>query len=70
MSRQQKNNRSRQTSEVLSGPLLTGRVTRTHGRHHYVTTQQGEVFEAHRRGKKSDVVVGDIVTCSQPECGG
>ncbi len=69
MSRQQKNNRSRQTSEVLSGPLLTGRVTRTHGRHHYVTTQQGEVFEAHRRGKKSDVVVGDIVTCSQPSGG-
>lgn len=69
MSRQQKANKSRKAPETVSGPLLTGRVTRTHGRHHYVTTQQGEVFEAHRRGKKADVVVGDIVTCTQPSGG-
>lgn len=53
----------------LDGPRLTGCVTRTHGRHHYVTTEDGNVYEAHRRGKKSDVVVGDIVICSQPSGG-
>ena len=51
---------------VADGSRLTGCVTRTHGRHHYVTTEDGNIYEAHRRGKKSDVVVGDIVTCSQP----
>lgn len=54
---------------TAKGPVLTALVTRSHGRHHYVTTQQGDVYEAHRRGKKSDVVVGDIVTCSQPSGG-
>lgn len=65
MARQRKQNQIAQPT----GPLITGRVTRTHGRHHYVTTDSGEVFEAHRRGKKSDVVVGDIVKCSQPSGG-
>ena len=55
--------------QSLEGPRLTGCVTRTHGRHHYVTTVDGNVYEAHRRGKKSDVVVGDIVICSQPSGG-
>ena len=54
---------------VADGSRLTGCVTRTHGRHHYVTTEDGNIYEAHRRGKKSDVVVGDIVTCSQPSGG-
>ena len=54
---------------VADGSRLTGCVTRTHGRHHYVTTEDGTIYEAHRRGKKSDVVVGDIVTCSQPSGG-
>lgn len=54
---------------VADGSRLTGCVTRTHGRHHYVTTEDGNIYEAHRRSKKSDVVVGDIVTCSQPSGG-
>ena len=54
---------------VADGSRLTGCVTRTHGRHHYVTTEDGNIYEAHRRGKKSDVVVGDVVTCSQPSGG-
>ncbi len=52
-----------------AGPILTGVVTRSHGRHFYVTTASGEVYEAHRRGKKSDVVVGDTVSCSAPAGG-
>lgn len=47
-------------------PLVTGRVTASHGRHFFVTTPEGERFEAHRRGKKGDVVVGDIVRCTPP----
>ena len=38
---------------VADGSRLTGCVTRTHGRHHYVTTEDGNIYEAHRRGKKS-----------------
>ena len=45
---------------------FTGLVTRTHGRHHFVTAPDGTVYEAHRRGKKTDVVVGDTVACSEP----
>ena len=52
-----------------SEPALSGVVTRTHGRHHYVTTETGEVYEAHRRGTKADVVVGDRVMCSEPAGG-
>lgn len=36
---------------VADGSRLTGCVTRTHGRHHYVTTEDGNIYEAHRRGK-------------------
>lgn len=43
-----------------------GQVTRTHGRHHFVTAPDGAVYEAHRRGKKADVVVGDVVGCTAP----
>lgn len=43
------------------------RVTRTHGRHHFVTDELGRTFEAHRRGKKADVVVGDLVNCTPPQ---
>lgn len=42
-------------------PLLTALVISSHGRHHIVRCENGLEFEAHRRGKKSDVVVGDFV---------
>lgn len=48
---------------------LRGRVTASHGRHFFVTLEDGAVCEAHRRGKKSDVVVGDRVVCSAPVSG-
>ncbi len=44
-------------------------VTASHGRHHFVTTADGQVYEAHRRGKKTDVVVGDTVVCTAPVSG-
>ena len=50
--------------EPLPDDAFQALVTRTHGRHHFVTDAQGRTFEAHRRGKKSDVVVGDQVTCT------
>ena len=50
-----------------SAIAFTGVVTRTHGRHHFVSAPDGSLYEAHRRGKKSDVVVGDIVDCTQPQ---
>jgi ribosome biogenesis GTPase len=43
-----------------------GLVTATHGRHHWVKGPDGTLYEAHRRGKKSDVVAGDIVGCTAP----
>lgn len=46
---------------------FTAVVTRTHGRHHFVQAPDGCLYEAHRRGKKADVVVGDVVDCSQPQ---
>lgn len=49
--------------------LAEGRVTASHGRHFAVTTAAGEVLEAHRRGKRSDVVIGDMVRCSPPASG-
>ena len=61
--------KSKPSFEAPAGETLTGVVTRTHGRHHYVTTEDGAVYEAHRRGKKADVVVGDIVTCTPPSGG-
>lgn len=48
---------------------ITGRVTASHGRHYFVTTPEGERIEAHRRGKKGDVVVGDIVLLSSAVSG-
>lgn len=50
-------------------PGITGRVTAAHGRHFFVTTAEGERIEAHRRGKKSDVVVGDVVRCTPAASG-
>ena len=49
--------------------LTSGRVTAAHGRHYFVTTPAGERIEAHRRGKKGDVVVGDIVRISEAVSG-
>ncbi|MDO4937987.1 MAG: ribosome small subunit-dependent GTPase A [Sutterellaceae bacterium] len=46
---------------------FTGTVTRTHGRHHFVSAPDGKLYEAHRRGKKADVVVGDTVDCTEPQ---
>ncbi len=46
---------------------FTGIVTRTHGRHHFVSAPDGKLYEAHRRGKKADVVVGDTVDCTEPQ---
>lgn len=43
---------------------FTAQVISSHGRHHFVRDERGVLYEAHRRGKKSDVVVGDIVHCS------
>ena len=45
------------------------RVTASHGRHHFVMTESGELLEAHRRGKRGDVVVGDLVRISQASGG-
>lgn len=39
-------------------------VVSCHGRHHFVRDENGHLYEAHRRGKKGDVVVGDEVLCS------
>lgn len=50
--------------QSTDGPCIVGRVTASHGRHYFVTTPDGERIEAHRRGKKGDVVVGDIVRIS------
>ena len=58
----------RPTAEA-AGPLITGRVTAGHGRHYFVTTEDGAVLEAHRRGKKGDVVVGDVVGGTEPVSG-
>ena len=55
--------RDRETADVET--LLRGRVTASHGRHSIVTLDSGDIVEAHRRGKKGDVVVGDIVMCTQ-----
>ncbi len=49
--------------------LLNGLVIAGHGRHYKVLTDDGEVLEAHRRGKRADVCVGDRVACTQPRSG-
>ena len=41
------------------------RVIATHGKHSFVENDEGKVYEAVRRGKKKDVVVGDLVICLQ-----
>ena len=41
-------------SAAAAEPTMSARVTRTHGRHHFVTDDEGRTFEAHRRGKKAD----------------
>lgn len=46
---------------VDQADLMTGRVVQTHGRHHLVLGEDGVLVEAHRRGKKGDVVCGDLV---------
>ena len=43
---------------------VTARIIANHGRHHYAETADGLIFEARRRGKKGDVVVGDWVDCT------
>ena len=54
----------------LDAPALyTGRVTACHGRHHFVQAADGSLLEAHRRGKKGDVVTGDLVRYSEPSGG-
>lgn len=53
---------------AVEAPVF-GRVTAGHGRHYFVTTDSGDTFEAHRRGKKGDVVVGDLVHCTEPHSG-
>ncbi len=57
------------TGKPPQAPLAAGRITAAHGRHFMVTTPEGETFEAHRRGKKGDVVVGDLVECTEPQSG-
>ncbi len=44
--------------------MITARIVAGHGRHYYAQTDDGSLFEARRRGKKGDVVVGDVVNCS------
>lgn len=43
--------------------IFTARVVSVHGKHSFVKTPQNKLFEAVRKGKKTDVVVGDLVTC-------
>ncbi len=49
--------------------LLPALVIASHGRHYKVLTQDGQTLEAHRRGKRADVCVGDHVLCTAPESG-
>ena len=48
----------------LSRETFVAQVVSCHGRHHFVRDESGKLYEAHRRGKKGDVVVGDTVVCS------
>lgn len=45
---------------------FTARITTSHGRIYFVTDDLGRTFEAVRKGKKDDAVVGDVVSCSPP----
>ena len=59
----------RKTESPEPSETFPGRVTAGHGRHFIVTLESGEKLVAHRRGKKGDVVVGDIVRCTPPVSG-
>ena len=59
----------RKTEIPEPSETFAGRVTAGHGRHFIVTLESGEKLVAHRRGKKGDVVVGDIVRCTPPVSG-
>lgn len=51
---------------MRDSPPFTARITTSHGRIYFVTDSLGQTFEAARKGKKGDAVVGDIVSCSAP----
>lgn len=59
----------RKAAPVPAQDLIYGRVTAGHGRNCVVTLDSGERLVAHRRGKKLDVAVGDIVGCTRPASG-
>lgn len=44
---------------------FVARVIATHGKHSFVEDKTEKIYEAIRRGKKKDVVVGDLVKCKQ-----
>lgn len=71
MAKKRSNGRGARAAEQTesAGPGFSGRVTASHGRHYFVESESGERIEAHRRGKKGDVVVGDIVRCTEPVAG-
>ncbi len=61
---------ARRSRSETDATLLTGRVTAGHGRHYFVELDTtGELVEAHRRGKKADVTVGDRVKVTPPVSG-
>jgi ribosome biogenesis GTPase len=41
--------------------LAVARVVAAHGRHAFIETAQGERLQCHLRGRRSDLVVGDLV---------
>ncbi|MCF0253534.1 MAG: ribosome small subunit-dependent GTPase A [Duodenibacillus sp.] len=47
--------------------LLPALIVATYGRHHMALLADGRVLEARRRGKKSDVAVGDRVLCRRAD---
>ena len=49
--------------DLKNGLHFQGQVVSGHGRHYFVRDARGTLYEAHRRGKKGDVVVGDRVLC-------
>ncbi|MFR3635453.1 MAG: GTPase RsgA, partial [Sutterella sp.] len=61
--------KSAKRSSAPSRELLPGLVIASHGRHYKVLIESGEVLEAHRRGKRGDVCVGDHVQCTPPDSG-
>lgn len=55
---------SKHNKKSAQQDTFLAQVISSHGRHHFVRDESGTLFEAHRRGKKGDVVVGDYVCCS------